>query len=104
MRAPAIVFAVIDVVLTSQRERRTSGPENFQSLTKKDFFNIRRGPSAQTGFGPPGDLPVPVRGVCAHARFFDHAPDPALSRYIPWLWNTFWQLLLSFVRFCCKHC
>ena len=29
---------------------------------------------------------------------------PALSRYIPWLWNTFWQLLLSFVRFCCKHC
>jgi hypothetical protein len=25
--------------LTSQRERRTSGPENFQSSTKKDFFN-----------------------------------------------------------------
>jgi hypothetical protein len=24
--------------------------------------------------------------------------------YIPWLWNTFWQLLLSFVRFSCKHC
>jgi hypothetical protein len=29
---------------------------------------------------------------------------PPLSNYIPWLWNTFWQLLLSFVRFCCKHC
>src|ERR1700722_4428055 len=28
---------------------------------------------------------------------------PPLSNYIPWLWNTFWQLLLSFVRFCCKH-
>ena len=26
--------------LTSQRERRTSGPENFQSSTKKDFFNF----------------------------------------------------------------
>jgi hypothetical protein len=25
--------------LTPQRERRTSGPENFQSSTKKDFFN-----------------------------------------------------------------
>jgi len=25
--------------LTSQRERRTSGPENFQSQAKKDFFN-----------------------------------------------------------------
>jgi hypothetical protein len=25
--------------LTSQRERRTSGPENFQSSAKKDFFN-----------------------------------------------------------------
>jgi hypothetical protein len=24
---------------TSQRARRTSGPENFQSSTKKDFFN-----------------------------------------------------------------
>src|SRR5258708_4456911 len=25
--------------LSSQRERRTSGPENFQSSAKKDFFN-----------------------------------------------------------------
>jgi len=25
--------------LTWQRERRTSGPENFQSSAKKDFFN-----------------------------------------------------------------
>src|SRR5882762_5358912 len=25
--------------LTSRRERRTSGPENFQSSEKKDFFN-----------------------------------------------------------------
>jgi hypothetical protein len=25
--------------LTSQRARRTSGPENFQSQAKKDFFN-----------------------------------------------------------------
>src|SRR5258705_10781757 len=25
--------------LTSQRERRASGPENFQSSAKKDFFN-----------------------------------------------------------------
>ena len=25
--------------LTPQRERRTSGPENFQSSAKKDFFN-----------------------------------------------------------------
>src|SRR6476620_2183249 len=25
--------------LTSQRERRTGGPENFQSSAKKDFFN-----------------------------------------------------------------
>jgi hypothetical protein len=25
--------------LTSQRERRTSGPEKFQSSVKKDFFN-----------------------------------------------------------------
>jgi len=25
--------------LTSQRDRRTSGPENFQSSAKKDFFN-----------------------------------------------------------------
>src|SRR4051812_3291138 len=25
--------------LTSQRERRTSGPEDFQSSAKKDFFN-----------------------------------------------------------------
>ena len=24
--------------------------------------------------------------------------------YIPWLSNTFWQLLLNFARFCCKHC
>jgi hypothetical protein len=29
---------------------------------------------------------------------------PPLSGYIPWLWNTLWQLLLSLVRFCCKHC
>jgi hypothetical protein len=28
--------------LTSQRERRTSGPEDFQSSAKKDFFNIIR--------------------------------------------------------------
>jgi hypothetical protein len=28
--------------LTSQRERRTSGPENFQSSAKKDFFNTIR--------------------------------------------------------------
>jgi hypothetical protein len=25
--------------LTLQRERRTSGPKNFQSSAKKDFFN-----------------------------------------------------------------
>jgi len=24
--------------------------------------------------------------------------------YIPWPWNTFWQLLLSRVRCCCRHC
>jgi hypothetical protein len=28
--------------LTSQRERRTSGPENFQSQAKRDFFNTIR--------------------------------------------------------------
>jgi hypothetical protein len=35
----------------------------------------------------------------------EEMPDAAtLSFYIPWLSNTFWQLLLSFARFCCKHC
>jgi hypothetical protein len=35
--------------LTSQRERRTSGPENLQSSTKKDFFNtILLPPDAST--------------------------------------------------------
>jgi hypothetical protein len=29
---------------------------------------------------------------------------PDAPSYIPWLWNTFWQLLLSFARFSCKHC
>jgi hypothetical protein len=24
--------------------------------------------------------------------------------YMLWLANTFWQLLLSLVLFCCKHC
>jgi hypothetical protein len=24
--------------------------------------------------------------------------------HMPWLANTFWQLLLSLVLFCCKHC
>jgi hypothetical protein len=24
--------------------------------------------------------------------------------HMPWLANTFWQLLLSRVLFCCKHC
>ena len=24
--------------------------------------------------------------------------------HMPWLPNTFWQLLLSLVLFCCKHC
>jgi hypothetical protein len=43
IRAPAIVFAVIDVALTSQRERRTSGPKNFHSSAKKDFFNAIEG-------------------------------------------------------------
>jgi hypothetical protein len=28
--------------LTSQRKRRTSGPENFQSSAKTDFFNTIR--------------------------------------------------------------
>jgi len=28
--------------LNSPRERRTSGPENFQSSAKKDFFNTIR--------------------------------------------------------------
>src|ERR1035437_1529075 len=42
--------------LTSQRERRTSGPENFQSQAKKDFFNtIRHEP------------PLPANG-CTRAR------------------------------------
>ncbi len=26
------------------------------------------------------------------------------NSYMPWLWNTFLQPALSFVRFCCKHC
>jgi hypothetical protein len=43
IRAPAIIFAVIDVVITSQRERRTGGPENFQpSAKKRTFFNTIR--------------------------------------------------------------
>jgi hypothetical protein len=24
--------------------------------------------------------------------------------HIPWLANTFWQLFVSLVLFCCKHC
>src|SRR5689334_22893791 len=31
------------------------------------------------------------------------APGIAVP-HMPWLANTFWQPLLSLVRFCCKHC
>jgi hypothetical protein len=31
-------------------------------------------------FGQPGDLPVPVQGACAHAKFFDHAGLPKRLR------------------------
>jgi hypothetical protein len=59
---------------------------------------------------------VDVRGhpqlsasVEKEARCSPPREEPAgLSRggmpYIPRLSNTFWQLLLSFVRFSCKHC
>jgi hypothetical protein len=42
-----------------------------------------------------------------HMAVKDHleiASGHRTPSYIPWLWNTFWQLLLSFVRFPCKHC
>ena len=31
-------------------------------------------------------------------------PSNKTTTYMPWLANTFWQLLLSLVLFCCKHC
>jgi hypothetical protein len=34
-----VAFALSMWSLTSQRVRRTSGPGNFQSSAKKDFFN-----------------------------------------------------------------
>jgi hypothetical protein len=40
--------------LTSQRERRTSGPEDFQSSATKDFFNTIRS-KADIGERPAGD-------------------------------------------------
>jgi hypothetical protein len=39
---------------------------------------------------------------------FNACNEPALNMeqgpHMPWLANTFWQLLLSLVLFCCKHC
>jgi len=32
------------------------------------------------------------------------ANEPEAKSHMPWLANTFWQLLLSLVLFCCKHC
>src|SRR6476661_3605544 len=37
IRSSVVAYALIDVV--PQRVKCTSGPENFQSSTKKDFFN-----------------------------------------------------------------
>ena len=59
---------------------------------------------ARISTGVPGE-PIGGMGI-GQSRMPDRPlpPDAATLDYIPWLWNTFWQLLLSFVRFCCKHC
>jgi len=36
---------------------------------------------AQGAYGRPRDLPVPVQGACAHARFYDHAGPSIRSRW-----------------------
>ena len=51
--------------LTSQRVRRTSGPENFQSSTKKDFFNTIR-QERKSRFIV--DIETPVRRYCETHR------------------------------------
>ena len=39
---------------------------------------------AQAAYGRPRDLPVPVQGACAHARFYDHAGSSKCLRWRAW--------------------
>jgi len=58
-------------------------------------------------FRPPADLPQSVRsGARLHCSqlIFKALQRAGVDPHMPWLANTFWQLLLSLVLFCCKHC
>jgi hypothetical protein len=51
-----------------QRERRTSGPENFQSSAKTDFFNTMLSfPDVEMMYGRTGlvcTIDAPLNGIC----------------------------------------
>ena len=82
--------------LTSQRDRRTSGPENFQSSAKKDFFNTigakrnvllslgTRGRQSALGITMPGAATLnaaPDQGsLSLFGRNRVHGPALALAR------------------------
>jgi NAD(P)-dependent dehydrogenase (short-subunit alcohol dehydrogenase family) len=115
---------VMQTVRSTARPAAPASPEShFSSGSTSPAAGLSRRPARARrtaapsprgvhGFLLEGTILVqrPVRGrfpceecACMPGSSTAHR-TPALSRYIPWLWNTFWQLLLSFVRFCCKHC
>ena len=74
--------------LNSQRERRTSGPENFQSSAKKDFFNNRHLSDMATG---PDDVRFRVKTGSMGRRQND-AIDPGPTIGLP-VWEHIKPLL-----------
>src|SRR6202043_206926 len=52
---------------------------------------------AAPGFTVHGKTVLPIFNALQRAGVKRHP-------HMPWLANTFWQLLLSLVLFCCKHC
>ena len=79
-------------------ERRPRGPLRW--FTRRDLFR-------------PARKPWPLRGPAGYRAGptdpnSERCPDCGVvflnSAHMPWLANTFWQLLLSLDLFCCRHC
>jgi hypothetical protein len=97
------------------------GADTFRSSARKDFFDsIDPWLTSMTELAIDGRNsllgPVLIRPVPRPASLFTGKRPYSFQRaesrvqrqnkehHMPWLANTFWQFLLSLVRFCCKHC
>ena len=81
-------------------------PDDVHLSDLEPRFVCKKGADVRPNFN--GNARGPIGGM--GYRIIANARSPVATGrryslvYIPWLWSTFWQLLLSFMRFCCKHC